>query len=145
MTNKEKNERIKAVEEQMAKLQKELEDIRKENVSEWDFSAWKDDISGHISTSIYDDTDSQYVSKHYFKKAGFLVNLLKFKYCYDREYVPNWSDITENKWGVYYGHIASIYEVRSFTTVENPESIYFSTQEIARKCCDWLNAGCPKE
>lgn len=134
MTNKEKNQKIKSVEEKIAKLQKELEDICKEEVSEWDFSEWYDNLR-----------KDQFINRVYRPRMAFLEKLVKFKYCYDRNYVPDWSDTNEPKWYVVYNNTLNGYQTfRQYDLIERHESIYFSTQEIAQKCCDWLNADCPE-
>lgn len=142
MTEAEKNERIKAVEEEIAKLQKELEDIRKEKTSEWDFSEW-DYVLKSATIKIFDDTKEQFINKVFKPRMMFLEKLVKFKYRYDRAYVPNWSDIYEVKWCVFYNHRSNKYIEASATNAKSTETLYFSSQEIAQKCCDWLNAGCP--
>lgn len=143
MTNREKNERIKAVEEQMAKLQKELEDIRKENTSEWDFSEWNK-IPEKIQVSVT-LPKLGIIQNRCHAKMKFISKLTQFKYCYDRDYEPDWTDFEENKYGIYYSHTYSKYRITIDNSAETPESIYFSTLEIAQKCCDWLNAGCQED
>lgn len=142
MTEAEKNERIKAVEEQMAKLQKELEDIRNaETTSEWDFSAWDEfplrkkyefDIPADANALITFD-----------EKLDKLSKLMKFKFCYDRSYTPNWINGDERKWYVYYDTLMGKYKIDWTISWNQPSTVHFSSEEIARKCADWLNAGCP--
>lgn len=142
MTEAEKNERIKAVEEQMAKLQKELEDIRNsETTPEWNFSTWDDfelrkkyefDIPADLFTIL------QFNEKH-----DMLTKLMKFKFCYDHSYAPDWGNQDEFKWFVYLYTQTGKYYVSSYTTWDRPSTVYFSSEEIAQKCADWLNAGCP--
>lgn len=150
MTETEKNERIKAVEEQMAKLQKELEDIRKgvnsewEATYKWDFSEWND-ILKLATIHIFDDTKDQFINRVFKPRMSFAAELLKFKYCYDRDYIPHWNDTVEIKWSVAYNNTTKQYWVLKNTNIERCEAIYFSSEEIAQKCCDWLNAGRPEE
>lgn len=141
MTNKEKNERIKAVEEQMAKLQKELKDIRNAKAQEWDFSAWDNfelrkkyefDIPAEFYTIIQVD-----------EKLDELTKLMKFKFCYDRSYAPDWDNADELKHYVYFHAPTRKYTVSWATTWDRLSMVHFSSEEIAQKCADWLNAGCP--
>jgi hypothetical protein len=143
MAEAEKNERIKAVEEEIAKLQKELEDIRNSKVQEWDFGAWdeaplrkgyKFDIPAD-SLSILLFTD----------KLDKLTKLMKFKFCYDYSYIPDWSNQNELKWYVYFQTANGKYMVYKTAVWDYSSMVYFSSQEIAQKCADWLNAGCPEE
>lgn len=143
MTEAEKNERIKAVEEEMAKLQKELEDIRNAKVQEWDFSEWDNyqlrkkyefDIPADLSTILQFNID-----------LYMLTKLMKFKFCYDRSYAPDWSKPDESKWYVYCPATTREYKIDWTVTRDRPSMVYFSSEEIAQKCADWLNAGCPEE
>lgn len=142
MTEAEKNERIKAVEEQMGKLQKELEDIRNSDTTpEWDFSLWDDfelrkkyefDIPAHLFTIL-----------QFKDKLDMLKKLMRFKFCYDSSYAPDWSKPDEHKWFVYFNTQDEKYNYGWTATWDQPSTVYFSREEIAQKCADWLNAGCP--
>lgn len=143
MTNEEKNERIKAVEEQMAKLQKELEDIRNEKSSEWDFSAWNNE-SERTTFSVDLPFGHLGLARHWCSdKLHFILLLIKFKYCYDKDYEPDWNNTEEQKWFVCVDTRSGKYNTDWVVRWNCPSSVYFSTREIAQKCCDWLNAGCP--
>lgn len=142
MTETEKNERIKAVEEQMAKLQKELEDIcNSKTTPEWDFSAW-DEIPLRKRYEFDIPADS-YAIIPFNEKLDMLTKLMKFKFCYDYCYKPNWANESEFKWFVYFNTSIGKYYVSCATTWDRPSTVYFSSEEIAQKCADWLNAGCP--
>lgn len=143
MTETEKNERIKAVEEQMAKLQKELEDIRNAKVQEWDFSLWdKFPLRKKFELTIPLDI---LVSAPFADKFNALKKLMKFKFCYDYSYYPDWWNESELKWYVYNDTASGKYEIEWTAMRENLSTVYFSSEEIAQKCADWLNAGCPEE
>lgn len=143
MTEAEKNERIKAVEEEMAKLQKELEDIRNTKVRDWDVGVWDKvplrkkyefDIPADICAVVpFND------------KLDKLTKLMKFKFCYDYNYTPDWGDLSDHKWLVYFNTKSGKYEIDSVMTRDRLSTVYFSSAEIAQKCADWFNAGCPEE
>lgn len=141
MTEAEKNERIKAVEEQMAKLQKELEDIRNTKVQEWDFSTW-DDFKLRKKYEFYIPADL-FTILQFNEKLDMLKKLMKFKFCYDHSYAPDWGNKNEYKWLVYFNTPTREYKIDRTTTWDRRSTVYFSSQEIAQKCADWLNAGCP--
>lgn len=143
MTEAEKNERIKAVEEEMAKLQKELEDIRNAKVQEWDFSAW--DRAPLIKTYKLDIPVDLVTMFSFSDKFDKLTKLMKFKFCYDYSYAPDWDNRDELKWYVYNDTASGKYDINWTTTWDRPSEVYFSSEEIAKKCADWLNAGCPEE
>lgn len=142
MTEAEKNERIKAVEEQMAKLQKELEDIRNSKTTpEWDFSAW-DEIPLRKRYEFDIPADS-YAIIPFNEKLDLLKKLMKFKFCYDCCYKPNWGNESEFKCYVYLDTQNGKYMYDWLTTWDRPSTVYFSSEEIAQKCAYWLNTGCP--
>lgn len=35
------------------------------------------------------------------------------------------------------------YKIERTATHAQPSTAYFSSEEVAQKCADWLNAGCP--
>ena len=143
MTNKEKNERIKAVEEQMAKLQKELEDIRNAKVQDWDFSAWDNfPLRKRYEFDIPADANALIPFND---KLDKLTKLMKFKFCYDRSYAPDWSNESEYKWFVYFNTPNGKYNYDYTVTWDRPSTVYFSSEEVAQKCAYWLNTGCPEE
>lgn len=140
MTEAEKNERIKAVEEEMAKLQKELEDIRNTKVQEWDFSLW-DKIP--LRKRYEFDIPADPFVVPFNDKLDKLTKLMKFKFCYDYSYTPDWDNESELKWFVYFHTPTRKYTVHWSSTSFRPSTVYFSSEAIAQKCADWLNAGCP--
>lgn len=136
MTEAEKNERIKAVEEQMAKLQKELEDIRNTKVEEWDNAPLRKKYEFDIPADLF-------TILQFNEKLDLLKKLMKFKFCYDHSYAPDWGKQDEFKWFVYLYTPDGKYTYDWSTTWDRPSTVYFSSEEIAQKCADWLNAGCP--
>lgn len=143
MTREEKSEKIKAVEEQMAKLQKELEDIRNTKVQEWDFSAW-DNIPLRKRYEFDIPVDSVGITL-FDKQFDVLKKLIKFKFCYDYSYIPDWSNKNELKWWVFFDTTYGKYKFDWTATWNRPLTVYFSSLEVAQKCADWLNADCPEE
>ena len=73
------------------------------------------------------------------KLKDFNDKLLAFKYCYDLDYKPDWSDFYEDKYYVYYSNKTHKYDVNSIT-MWDVHNVYFSSEEIAQKCADWLNS-----
>lgn len=143
MTEAEKNERIKAVEEKMTKLQKELEDIRNAKVQDWDVGVW-DKVPLRKKYEFDVPADIQAIIP-FNDKLDKLTKLMKFKFCYDYSYDPDWSNGRELKWYAYFHTPTGEYKVERTATSYYPSTVYFSNQEVAQKCADWLNAGCPEE
>ena len=77
------------------------------------------------------------------EKLGMLKKLMTFKFCYDHSYAPNWGKQDEFKWFVYFYTPDGKYTYDWSATWDRPLTVYFSSEEIAQKCADWLNAGCP--
>lgn len=73
------------------------------------------------------------------KMKIFNDKLLAFKWCYDRDYVPNWRDVSETKYIVNFDNTDRLYAVDEHTTWSLP-AVWFSSEEIAQKCADWLNS-----
>lgn len=69
----------------------------------------------------------------------FNDKLLAFKWCYDRDYEPDWENEDEKKYYIYYDNDNNHYDW-DWNTLYDNSAIYFSTREIAQKCADWLNS-----
>lgn len=96
--------------------------------------------------SEYSDHYMMYPTEEYAKKAykmdKFNGMLMAFKWCYDKDYEPDWgSDIC--KYRITYNTVLGRYDYAlSFEVCCN--LIYFSSEEVAQKCADWLNDIDPK-
>ena len=94
---------------------------------------------------IIHDTDYNpycgYLSEDYVnivaKLKKFNDMLLAFKWCYDRDYKPSYAT-EELKYYIYYNNYANAYRYERIYNWMEP-IIYFSSEKIADKCCDWLN------
>lgn len=70
----------------------------------------------------------------------FNDKLLAFKYCYDLDYKPNFSDYCDNRaYYVYYDSEDEEY-CCDWDSICSRNIVYFSSKEIAQKCADWLNS-----
>ena len=74
------------------------------------------------------------------KLKSFNDKLLAFKYCYDRDYVPDWKDGAEKKYYIFM-HCEYRDNYFDYDCAVNYKhgTVFFSSEEIAEKCCDWLN------
>lgn len=96
--------------------------------------------------SEYSDHHMMYPTEEYAKKAYKMTKfngmLMAFKWCYDKDYEPDWeSDI--HKYRITYNTAFKRYDYAlSFELCCN--LIYFSSEEVAQKCADWLNSIDPK-
>lgn len=67
--------------------------------------------------------------------------MLAFKWCYDRDYEPDWGNGGNDdqfKYCIVYNSESDSFDVR-YNIVSRSNLVYFSSQEIAQKCADWLN------
>lgn len=68
----------------------------------------------------------------------FNDKLLAFKWCYDRDYQPDWSD-DQYKYYIAFNSRTQGYEVGHTLVAEQP-TVYFRTQRVALDCAMWLNS-----
>lgn len=90
---------------------------------------------GNVFT--FDNFPTEEYAKKLQKLNKFNGMMLAFKWCYDRDFEPDWNTL-EEKYYVYYSNCYQKYDVAS-VSVHDIHNIYFSTEEIAQKCADWLN------
>lgn len=156
-----KNEKIKQAEQLIEQANALLNEVKasKENEEEDVIAKYKNNycldkkyyldsysvVDHCFSDRSFDETENPY--QHYLteelaeqakKLKDFNDKLLAFKYCYDLDYKPDWSDCYEDKYYVFYSNKTQKYDVDSVTTWD-VHIIYFSTEEVAQKCADWLN------
>lgn len=156
MTN---DEKIQRAEQLIAEANTLLSEVKANSSNEEDVIAkYKEDyckdkqyyfdLNGNIDYIMPDAFEKQsnpysnYLTKELAEQAkelkDFNDKLLAFKYCYDRDYKSDW-DSHEDKYYVYYSNRTQKYDVDS-TTIWDIHNVYFSSEEIAQKCADWLNS-----
>lgn len=158
------NETIKLLESQIAEANKLLTEIKKEKENEESVLAeyWNCINSGETVYCVnssnevndtclfkgydYTDTDrySNYPTKEYAEQAQrikeFNDKLLAFKWCYDRYFEPVFSgEYNDSAYYICYDSEDEEYEYR-WDRICDMNVIYFSSREIAQKCCNWLNS-----
>lgn len=121
----------------------------KKRLASCDKSAYYIDL-GDVSHGYPDKFDEddynpyfQFLDAGYADEAARMYKLicmqLAFKWCHDREYVPDWTDAGNEKWYVGYDTLSNIYDIDAVLVVKD-NLVYFSSKEIAQKCADWLNS-----
>lgn len=141
-------ERIDALEKELAELKEKLKtDVLKEYREFSNEAAYLVTNSDEITPClIFSETliDGyyRYHTREYAEMAKemkeFNDKLLAFKWCYDRDYVPDWDDENNIKYVVVYDNQSERYRTDS-RNINKYSTVHFSTAEIAKKCCDWLN------
>ena len=93
-----------------------------------------------LSASPYQHYLTEELAEQAKELKDFNDKLLAFKYCYDRDYKPVFSgDYGNHAYYVFYDSEDKEY-VYDWDHVFNRNVVYFSSEEIAQKCCDWLNS-----
>ena len=105
------------------------------------FASDKDFMKGYttgiVNNSMY---PSEYVAHVAASMKQINDDLLYFHYTYDRGYSPDvyWNDIEVPKWFVYCNMPDTKYAV-SKSYYYGYNTVYFSSEDIAEKCADFLN------
>lgn len=141
-------EKIDALEKELAELKEQIEaDVVADYRSVGDGRVYVVTNDNTVSAWVIlrDVSNTNYFYYHddrYAKMAKEMKELndklLAFKWCYDREYTPDWDDSSTCKYCVAYDNYSGQYTILSWYGEKYP-TVYFSTREVAQKCCDWLN------
>lgn len=152
-----KQERIKELKKQIEEINAEINELERDDTLEqyesditWGYDGYILNERGCVdedNDSIFNSNDynpyRHYMTEEYANKAAkikkFNDMLLAFKWCYDRDYEPDWTT-NYAKYRVVYNSDANpkCYCVVCNHTYRN-NAIYFSSENIAQKCADWLN------
>lgn len=152
-----KQERIKELKKQIEEINVEINELERDDTLEqyesditWRYDGYILNERGCVNednASIFNVTDynpyRHYITEEYANKAAqmkkFNDMLMAFKWCYDRDYKPDWTEYCA-KYRVVYNFAANpkrYYIDWDYNYKCN--EICFSTKEIAQKCADWLN------
>lgn len=143
-------------------LAQEEDSSESTNVANDTLAAWREHIATKSAYGLRDDDEVEsitdegyplyiddfnpygtYPTEEYALMAQkmkiFNDKLLAFKWCYDRDYQPDWGDMINPKYLVFYDYISTQYDVERVIPL-SLNTVYFSSYEIAQKCADWLNS-----
>jgi hypothetical protein len=93
---------------------------------------------GDIDAIDFNMFHTEEYANEFRKKCLIIAMLLHCKWYCDKEVVTDFSDGYSAKWCVWYDHFAEEWSVDSQQTHEST-TVYFTTEEAAQKCADWLN------
>ena len=85
----------------------------------------------------FDNFPSEAYAKKLRKMNKLNGMMLAFKWCYDRDYEPVWDDDGTTKYTVVWDKYEGFHRVCSQSTAAN--QVYFSRDDIATECAEWLN------
>ena len=99
---------------------------------------YKRDLVGNRKHRMYPNRDYVVLMQRLEQE---IADLLWLKWNYDKYYIPNWEDMS-TKWFVVkeYTIGVHIYSVRHTISDKAAAGIYFSSESVAFKCAEWLNA-----
>ena len=160
MTN---NEKIKEAERLIAEANKLIAEVKNSKDDENILADYIDaftvrdrmyyiDGDGDVDFVMYDlpfdASDSNpyghYPTKELAEQAkamkDFNDKMLAFKYCYDADLEPDWTDVFRSKFYVYYDAQDNRYKPQYSRRFQWKCTVYFSTYAIAQKCANWLNS-----
>ena len=162
MTKKELEGKIELYEKQVNGLKNEIEKLKTElnkpaedeipdfpEFNDRDIIWYKDDgfkvvhyIKSEASkTKDYNNFHTEEYVREYAKKSREIAMLLHCKWYIDKNYVPDWSDTSDEiKYCVTYNHDKNEegYTPDYFYDTEYP-TVYFSSEQAAQKAADWMN------
>lgn len=160
MDKKDLERRFEAVEKQMIGLQDEIANL-KEKLDEVqdepeipEFPTFYGGKSYYVDGEIVDilSNDSYGIEKDYnafhtksyaqefARNCKLIAMILHCKWYLDRDYVPDWNNHNEEKFHALFNHDSHEFIACSYGSRYIDEGfVFFSTQENAQKCADWLN------
>lgn len=96
------------------------------------------DFTGY-DARFYNDFHAEDYGLEFRRKCLMLAMMMHCKWYLDREYVPDWEpDTSSEKCYVIFDNCDNKFKVRTRYAEESVE-VYFSTDEAAKKCAEWMN------
>lgn len=96
------------------------------------------DFTG-FDAQYYNDFHTPDYAHELRRRCLMIAMMLHCKWYLDRDYTPDWDNENEEKWQVFWSNVYKRYEVCGWGSDEYG-SVYFSSEEAAQKCADWMNA-----
>lgn len=113
-----------------------------------DFTVGKVDIRTELEKRWEIDR-MHFLNNNYFKtseraqevadKINFLLKLERLHDTFCPDYVPNWNNSRERKFAVYYNCFRKRYDIQVYNDMRHRTTVYFPSEEIAKKVCNILN------
>lgn len=159
MTREELEKRLESAEKQMIGLQDEIQNLKTKLAEAQDESEIPDFPVYSIEPLYFVHSDFSVIgnefrvcagimrgfnafhtkeyAQEFADKCNLIAMMLHCKWYVDRDYVPDW-DNGDDKFTVWYNHMDNEWTI-DYQEIHETPSIYFSTEESAQKCADWLN------
>ena len=153
---------IEQLKNQMAEMQKKIEELEKAKEKNKDEIEFKEKekilyIDRDIKTyqTILDSgfnsykrlfeshnlfkSDEKDIAEETAEKIKFLLKLTYYKRLYDPAFKPDWNNKEQCKYFVYYNCSRNCFETDYWNVLEDKTDVYFGTYNIAQKICGILN------
>jgi hypothetical protein len=96
-------------------------------------------VSGDTETVMaFEDFPTKEYAEKLRKMNRLNGMMLAFKWCYDRDYEPNWADEDSCKYTIIWNVTNNRFDY-VWSTITRCNCVYFSSDDIAKKCAEWLN------
>lgn len=159
MTREELEKRLESAEKQMIGLQDEIQNLKaklaeaqdepeipdyptfKTGEEFWFVNSFLRIVSGESQGGEkrnHNFFHTKEYAQEFADKCKLIAMMLHCKWYLDRDYVPNWDDLSEIKWDVHFDSKLNKFLCDSWQHTKAP-GVYFSSGAIARKCADWMN------
>lgn len=96
------------------------------------------DFTGY-DARYYNDFHTADYAHEFRRKCLMIAMVLHCKWYLDRDYVPDYTNLSEDKYFLFYDHVDGCFKY-GFDCVIDNGSISFSDETAAQKCANWLNA-----
>jgi hypothetical protein len=74
------------------------------------------------------------------KEFDIYLHMLLWKETYDKDFVPDWEDVLEYKWYIYYDNYPKCWTVAYWTKYQENMQVYVSTEEKAKQMLEDLKS-----
>lgn len=146
MDKKDIERRLEAAEKQNLGLMDEIKNLKVKLAEMQDEPEIPDfPVFKNYENAFFCDSDELYERFHteeyaveFAKKCKLIAMMLHCKWYCDKEIVTDFSDGSSEKWCVWYNHFLEEWSVDAQLTHEST-TVYFTTEEAAKKCAEWLN------
>ena len=130
----------KEYEERMAKLEKELKELKETEIEDDEFPRlgeqyWFVDTDGYVVRSYWsDDTDDNYRKDflRIFKTKKECKRYLEIQKAFkekSKNFEPNWKDVNQDKYYLFYDNISNSIKISYLSTVQI-KSLFFKSKEV---------------
>lgn len=97
-------------------------------------------FKGAIAIKNHRAFKTKKIAELFADKTQIIADQLYFKELFDKDYKPDWSDTENYKSYLFFSTKSNTYKVAGGVIAKHSGTVYFSDDEIAQKCADWLNS-----